>query len=442
MSLRRRAAAHQLVWVAAAWLLFLSGCSSLAPLLGGGGTKTPPAALTQPPTSALPTPPAATQSPSARPPKALKIWLPEQFDLAHDTPAAHILRARLDQFVQENPGVTLDVRTKAENGPGGLMDSLSTASAAAPLALPDLVALPRLILEPAALKGYLRPLDGLTSAMESPDWYDYAHELSRLQKSTFGLPFAGDALVMAYQPAQIAQPPQDWAQTLEISATLAFPASDPEALFTLAQYQAAGGRIQDEQGRPALDVPALSSVLRFYQQAGSAGRMPFWLAQVETDAQVWDSWRSGQSDLNITWASRVLQSLDPGLSAAPIPTLSGPDYTLATGWVWSIASAGADPQRDALAVRLAEYLCEPAFMGRWTQAAGYLPTRSGAFNAWDEGPRQALARQLLTTARQVPSANILAVVGPGLRQAVTAVLRQQASPDQAAQDAAGQLKNP
>lgn len=412
-------------------LVFVAGCS-ISPETQSPAVPTASATPDSPPQAIVPaaTPVGAEISPAGM---VLKLWLPQQFDINQDNPAALILRQRLAEFVAQNPGVTLDVRIKADIGPGGMMDSFSTASAAAPLALPDLVALPRSILEQAALKGYLRQLEGLVLAIHDPDWYEYALQMSSVQKSTFGLPFAGDALVMVYQPGTISQPPQDWAQTLSISATMTFPASDTMALFTQAQYLAAGGQLQDDQGRPALDEQILANVFRFYHQASLAGRMPFWLTQYETDQQSWEAWQANPSGLTVTWVSRVLQNHGDNLQAVPIPTISGPTYTLSTAWVWALVSPSRDAQRDSITLRLVEFLCEPDFLGRWTKAAGYLPTRSTAFAAWDADPHREMVAGILSTTYPMPPANILAVLGPGLRQAVNSVLRQQIDPDQAAQ---------
>ncbi len=435
MTPRRWFAARRTFWALVLWSFLLSGC------FGAPVTQTP-SALSPATPVVQPTQPLEAQVIPTRTSQVLRLWLPKQFDIHQDTPAALLLRARLDQFLAENPGVSLDVRVKAESGTGGMLESLAAASAAAPLAMPDLVVLPRSILEPAALKGYLRSYDGLTAILEEPDWYGYARQLSLLQESRFGLPFAGDALVMAYHPAAVAVPPRDWAETLSISATLVFPASDPAAVFTQVQYLAAGGQVQDDQGRPALDEQVLLQVLQFYQQASAAGRMPFWLAQYETDEQAWDAWQSMPADLNITWVSRVLQSPDQTLQAAPAPTISGQPYTVSTGWVWALSSPIRDPQRDVLIIRLVEFLCEPNFLGAWTQAAGYLPTRSRALAAWDAGQSADMVRIVLASAQQMPSANILAVIGPGLRQAVTSVLRQQATPEEAAKAAVELFSSP
>jgi len=79
----------------------------------------------------------------------LILWLPPEFDPHSGTPAGDLLNERLDAFINAHPGLTIEVRIKAVNGPGGLLDSLATTSAAAPAAIPSLVALPRGELETA-----------------------------------------------------------------------------------------------------------------------------------------------------------------------------------------------------------------------------------------------------------------------------------------------------
>ncbi|MFZ6019578.1 MAG: hypothetical protein ACOYXO_08195, partial [Chloroflexota bacterium] len=131
----------------------------------------------------------------------LTLWLPPQFDPAADTPAGQLLQQRLDAFMEENPGVLIHVRIKAPSGPGGLLESLTAAAAAAPAALPSVVTLNRGDLEAAALKGLIYPLEGVSEEIESPDWYPYARQLSRVQDIPFALPIAGDALMLFYRPA-------------------------------------------------------------------------------------------------------------------------------------------------------------------------------------------------------------------------------------------------
>ena len=97
-------------------------------------------------------------------------------------------------------------RIKALEGAGGLLEILVAANVAAPLALPDLVLLPRPTLESAALKDLLYPYDGLTNIMDDASWFEYARQLAHVQSSTYGIPFAGDAMVLAYHPSSSSNP--------------------------------------------------------------------------------------------------------------------------------------------------------------------------------------------------------------------------------------------
>jgi multiple sugar transport system substrate-binding protein len=428
-------------------LLILAACDGLPDLpplttsvgitpTGEAATATVPEVSTS---SAYPAP-EETQEQTAG--VRLKLWLPPQFDPSAGTPAGDLLKARLEQFQVANPRVTVEVRVKAATGPGSLLDSLTAASAAAPLALPDLIALSQPLLESAVRGGLLYPFDGLTTAMDDHEWYEYTRRLGQLQDSVFGLPFAGDALAMAYRPLVIETPPFDWETTSAISGTLAFPAADPQALFTLTQYQANGGALQDEQGSITLEERYLADVLNFFQTAERAGSMPFWLTQFENFNQVWESFSGRQSSLAVTWFSSYMNeyenlSINPQLALLPTP--SGKAYTLATGWVWAIAGSRAD--RHELSARLAEYLLEDDFLGQWALAAGYLPPHSGALARWQDGQTRNLANQIQLSAHLMPPSDVIASIGPLLQKATVDVLKEQSDPFSAAKTAIENLEN-
>ncbi len=455
-------------------LLLLTACSNLP--LPGGPTQQPTDTPAAGP--ARPTPgPTGSSTPTPGPP-VLQVWLPPEFDPAVDSPASSLLAARLDEYLERRPGVQLDVRVKAVEGPGGLLDALTTASAAAPMALPDLVALPRSVLEVAALKGLLHPFDNLSQAIDGPDWYEYARQLARLQNSTFGLPFAGDALQLVYRPEHIPTPPGSLNDLHDLATPLVFPAAEQEALFTLAQYLSAGGSVLDEQGRPHLDQEPLERVLAHYGQGAVGEDFPQWLAQVSGDAQAWDAFLEGRSHMVVTWTSRFLQDLPPDVQAGLLPTLSGDPFTLADGWVW--AMAGANAENQSLAVELAEFLTESRFLAQWTAAAGYLPPRPSALArdpeaaptdtptpqpsptagpsltpggpeepAESEAQEQAPLPDLTTildsialSSRLYPSSDVLISLGPPLQEAVLGVLRQELDPAAAAQAAVNRLSSP
>jgi multiple sugar transport system substrate-binding protein len=435
-------------------LVGMVGCSSL-PLnfeggsrgtqIANGTTVTPTAALPfetgQPLTPSAPVGTAVTTLPAGA--HLMRIWLPPEFDPQGTSQASQLLKTRLDDFVSENPDVRLEVRVKAEEGVGGLLDSLVAANVAAPLALPDLVMLPRPTLESAALKGLLYPYDGLTSIMDDTSWFEYARQMAHVQSSIYGIPFAGDALVLAYHPSLRQIPPPDLETALSLGEVLLFPATDPQASFTLSSYLAEGGSVQDAQGRPAMDMTKLTSILEIDQRASQSGVMPYWLTQYSTDAQVWDAFINNKYPTAITWASTYLshrQAVPSDLAAAPMPTIDGTPYTLATGYSWALA--GQDPERRALAVKLAEYLSDKGFQAEWTAAAGYLPPRMDALASFPDPTLKQVLDQISTSAQLMPPVDLVSSIGPALEQAVVDVLKAQSDPRTAAQTVMDQINKP
>lgn len=430
--------------------LALAGCSNLPFQFGndqptsavtpGAGLSTVQVPLTFPGT-ATPGAPGGTE---VVPPTAgagtLRIWLPPEFDPAGGSPASQLLKNRLEKFVSQNPGLELDVRVKAADGAGGLLDALISANAAAPLALPDLVLLPRPLLESAALKGLLHPYEGYSSFMDDPSWFDYARQLAQLKTSTYGMPFSGNALVMAYRPSVIENPPKNLENAISLSEALLFPASDPQALFTLCMYLATGESLQDAEGRPSLDKDTLVNILDHYQRASQAGVMPYWITQYSTDGQVWEAFGVEPYPMSVTWASYIIQNKPDDLSLVPLPTLDGSPFTLATGWSWALA--GVNQERRELGARLAEYLVDKEFLASWTQVAGYLPPLVDALRSWEDTPMRKMVEQISYSAQLVPSADLIATIGPSVEQAVVDVLKAQNSPEDAAQAVIDKVNKP
>lgn len=413
--------------------LFLIGCTEL------------PWSVSEPIPEESPTPtfaPTPTFEPTATPagPGTLRLWLPPQFDPNSGDPAGNILQAQLDAFVDEHPDVRVEVRIKDLEGPGGMLDTLTTASAAAPLTLPDLVALPRPMLEAAALKGLLQPIDELSESINDPDWYDYARQLGRLQDSTFGLPFAGDAMVLVYRPETVSEPPSTFTAALETQGPLAFPAADPQALFTFALYQAAGGSLLDDQGRPFLDADTLTEVLTFYHDGATVELMPFWLTQYATDEQSWGAFSEYLAEMVITWTTRYLDGSANDTGVAHIPTSDGAHFTLADGWVWALVNQNTGHQE--LSVELAEHLTRSEFLSEWTSAIGYLPPRPSALAGWKPVRMRSLVDQVSSSAQLIPPSDVLTSLGPPLQDATIQVLKLENDPRIAADEAVESLSGP
>lgn len=362
-------------------------------------------------------------------PQKLILWLPEEFDPNLDNPYSHVLQTRLSEFIESHPGIRIETRIKGSGQVGGLIDSLSSYAVAAPLALPDLVLLSRPDLVTAAKQNILHPLDNLLSDPNDADWYDYAASLAKVESQTFGLPFAGDALILAYNKSEEFQPPSSWNELQQLNVSLAFPPADPKALFSIMQYQSLGGTFENDSGILLINEQVLRELFTIYKQAVDNGLFPTWIIQYETDNSVWQSFLRGRSEMAVSWSSRFLASPPEEASAAPLPTRDGVPFTLATGYAWVLTSPRSI--RHPIAIELAEYLTNAIFLSEWTAAAGFLPPRPSALALWIPGPRQALASQIIPSAELFPDNDVSIFLGPLLADVIVRLLKGEITVDAA-----------
>lgn len=417
----------------------LAACARLQPSLlqaTPAPTFTPQPVLTL--DSPLPAP--AIVTPTSTGKTVLRVWLPPRFDPNSGNQAGELLKGRLEEFKQLHPEVQLEVRMKALSGAGGLLDSLITTSLAAPQAMPDVVALSRESLETAALKGVLHTYSDYSELKDGPDWFDYARQLGQVHDSVYGLPFAGDFGLVVYRAETITAPPADWPALLSNQVPFIFAASDANALFTLTQYLALGGAIQDSQGQPYLDPVLLEKVLNFYAEAHASGVMPEWLTQIEDHREAWDSFIAGNANQVFGWSSSYLSTDVDELAVVPPPTPDASMLSLAGGWVWALSSP--DENRLHLGMELAAFLVESQFMAEWTLAAGYLPPRPNALQAWTISPNQQILSAISRSARLQPSADLMIALGKPLMQATDAILSGESDPASLAAAAASSVNTP
>ena len=349
-------------------LIFNAGCASLGPLLDSLLTPTPV------PTRQSTSTPAATVTATLLPEqgtenRSLRVWLPAQFNPAAENIPAEMLAQRLAEFEAQHPGLEIEVRLKKAETEGEILNALSVTSNAAPVALPDLILLSRSDLESAALKGLLHPIDGLSTSLEDPNWYSYAQQLARLQNTGYGLPFVGDALVLVYYPELGTL--VTWEDVFKSKGQLVFPAGNPQGLIGLSLYASAGGEIVDEQGLPMLDQEVLTRVLSLLEEGRAKDVFPDSLANVSNEIQTLQIYRTGSANKGIIWFVNYQPSSDG--TVIPLPGLDELPFSYASGWIWALA--GSDPENQQLAAELAEFLVEDDFIGDWTRATGYLPTR-------------------------------------------------------------------
>jgi len=411
------------------WLALLAGCAGL-PSLAGTPSPVPVLISTQTPTATVVASPTLPLSGGAR---SLLVWMPPQFAPSADTAASKLLQARLDAFAVRRPGLQVEVRVKAGGGANGMLESLMATDAAAPEIMPDLVILSRAELESAALQGLLHPLDGLTTALDNPDWYPYSQQMAHLQNTAFGLPFAGDALVLAGYSIPL---PENW-NSLD-DKTYLFPASDPLALFSLGLYLSRGGSLVDDQGRPQLDEGLTAEALSFYAQSVATGNLSSSVLVYQDNAAAWQALKERRASMAVIWASSYLVEKPPTISLSLLPGLGEDPIVLSSGYLWALA--GTEPAKHTLAIELAEFLSASDFLAEWSEAAGVLPTRPTALLSWKDASAREVLMEVGESAQLVPEYDLLGMVGPAFQQAVEAVLSGDELPAEAARNASEQLK--
>jgi multiple sugar transport system substrate-binding protein len=418
--------------------LLVSGCD-IEPLVGllNQSPQATPGAATPVAVTPIPLPTPTLPPTEASGPLEITVWVPPEMDPLEGNQSAILFQAQLDTFASENPDIQIKVRVKAQAGPGSLMESLSAATVAATQAVPSLVALPRTDLETAALKGLIYPIDDLTSLMEDSDWYPYARQLAVISDSTFGLPFGGESLLLVYRPERVGIEPDDWYSMLSLGRPIIIPAADPHGLATLALYQSAGGAVQNAQRRPVLQANTLTEVLDLYSDGARQGAFPPWVGQLQSDEEAWEAYEEQRANLLVTWSSRFLTTLPVDSNAIPLPALGEQSYSLASGWLWAVSDP--DPERRAVALRLAEHLVQSEYLAEWTAAYGILPPRPAALDDWTNQSLRNLVEPLVQSMQIRPTNDITAALGPVLRDAAVDVIRNQVDPATAAESAANQL---
>jgi ABC-type glycerol-3-phosphate transport system substrate-binding protein len=405
------------------------GAVSCRPIADPAGTVTSAESATPfPPSSAtiLPTPEAAVSG--------LTVWLPPAFRSDNDSAAGNILQARITAFEEMNPDFTVTVRIKAASGAGGLRDSLAAAAAAAPGSMPDLIALDQSNLHAAAIKSLIRPIDEYVPASGWDSLFPYARSLATIGDLHYGLPFAGDAIVLAGTQVPFSEP-QLWAQTIDWTGPVFLPLGDSRAAFHFFGYFAAGGKPMASMTDVVIDpVPLekeLSWLLSLREHSLLAERS-LQLDSFESSLQAIGTY--GESA--VTLFSIVSRSND--LYVTYLPTPEGKRFSLATAWAWAVSAL--DPARAAKAAELMLWLSDPNFLAEWSRAQGVFPTERAAVDLWPPDVTRVLANGISEEALMFPDDEVTAFVGPVLAKAARRVLIDGWTPADAAQEAAKAIR--
>jgi arabinogalactan oligomer/maltooligosaccharide transport system substrate-binding protein len=431
-----------LFFVALATVL-LTGCG----LFGSesDGTSAPPTATSAPvavdasPESAATADGTPASTPTASGPITLVLWTSEDYAPNSETAGGTLLLDQLNTF-QQRYDVNVDVILKKRSGSGGLLDFLTTASAAAPSVLPDLITLSHSDLYRAAQAGLLQPLDDLLSPNVLDDQFNFARTLTRVDDMTMGVLYQADLQHLVYDTTQVTAPPATWQEVYSATVPFVFsPAAPGEGVnnVILIQYLSLGGSLTDADGRPALNIERLTEALTFFNEARQAGTIPRSVLELSDATTAWATFRIGEAGMVEVPASLFLAERAGlgNVGFGPVP-LSIPDV-MTVGQGWGLAIVTKDPGRQQLAASLIEHLLLAENSGAWTRAAGRLPTRNAALAAWGEDdPYVSFIRNLLAHAAPSPNPDVAAATGGPLVQALVDVLSGAKPPAEAAQAAA------
>lgn len=415
-----------LLYFTVALLLLGTGCEQILqeiPFLQSSQPTVAPTVTIQP----VSTPVAQTTRTATAPeldPYFITLWLPPEFDPENGTPAGNLLKQQLDSFKTDHEEFTLDIRIKAPTGPGGMLDTLATASLAAPGVVPGIVILPRMEFEKAARAGLLMSIDLKELSGKQLEYLPYADKMTMVQGTRYGLPFVGDALCMAYKPIAVAYPHSKWQELVQTNIkVMAFPVSDVQGLMQTLLYMSLGGDFGEDDTRVTLDEAALQRSLLLLSEGATSNAFPTWLTDYTSYDQSWEALLNSNATYSVIWASQFLSEQPDNIAIKPLPAWDAESYTLADGWVLAFPQTSAE--QFAEYQLLAEYLLDGDFQGQWTEAIGLLPSTDIALNRWENTEVSGILLEIGKTADPLPGNFVMSKIGPLFSQATIEMIRKQ-----------------
>ncbi len=251
-----------------------------------------------------------------------------------------------------------------------------------------------------------------------------------------GIPFEMDVEHLIYNTNKVTSTPIAWTDVISANTTYVFPAKGTNGLVNdafLIQYLALGGRLQDDEGQPFLDEQALRAALEYYRRGVEEDVIPPEILTIGSPDEIWPDYVAAQVGMAHASGHRFLsdKSVLRSTDFASIPTHDGTPLTIGHGR--GLAIVTHDPDRQATAARLIEWLMEPNNNVAWSRATMYLPTRYAAFNLiGDEDLYWSFLQHQLEIAVPSPSFPEYDQIGRVLQQAVIEVLGEEATPEEAA----------
>ncbi|MBI1281141.1 MAG: extracellular solute-binding protein [Anaerolineaceae bacterium] len=375
-------------------------------------------------------------------PPTLHIWWPDSLAPTSNQKASLMLADYVDTFRATIPELTIEMRLKKSQDSGGVIETLRTAYAVAPDAMPDITLLRRNDMLAAVDAGFIQPIQGQVTSAVLGDLYPTALDLGRVNGTLYGLAYTLDVEQIAYRPVVLSGSFAHFEDVLKDNQKFVFPAGVTEGLsdVLLLQYISAGGTLNELiQGKP--NAKALLTILTFYKQAVDAGIIDRSVLDYARPDDYLFQLAQGKFDAGMITSSQYLNLLANGqaFEAAPIPLAAGEPSTVLNGWMWVVVNKNKDQQ--TLALHFIEWMLEANRLAAYSRQINMLPARRAAMRLWNAGTFTDLANRLLANAR-LPLVDGNATTLRAMENALAAVISGQRTPEEAVSDVVEQGQKP
>jgi ABC-type glycerol-3-phosphate transport system substrate-binding protein len=229
----------------------------------------------------------------------------------------------------------------------------------------------------AATEGLIVPLDDWIPAdLVGSELLPGTRALGEIDSALYGIPYALNLYHSVYRASVFEEPPLSFDDVLTQEPVYLFPAGTAPVNWTLLlQYRAAGGKLVNEDGAPALDRDPLVAVLNYYERGVEEGLFSPALLQYTRFDEYWNRFASAEANLigvdSVTYLAHKNTVQNVGL--APIPTLGGNPITALDGWMWVVTTN--DPDRQQQALVFLSWMMQISKQSSYTEAFGILPSQ-------------------------------------------------------------------
>ncbi len=355
-------------------LLLCVGCAAqpaAAPIADAMTSPTPTLAV-------VTAEPVSTPTPTARPNLRLRFWLPDELAGLDDPDAGDVLAQQISAFRAAYPQIEIELRLRATEGTGGLLEALRAASAVAPGTLPDITLLRYDDFRAAVASSLLQPLDLRQLVVDAGDYHPAVAATGQIDDQWWGVPAAIEVLHVVYSDAQ--PPIASWRfdDLLAEETPLLFPAASVSGLspVLLHQYVTAGGAAAVNGSGLRIDENALRAVLGFYERAADVGLITPAVLEYDAPSRYPDA-IAGSVPVVVT-SSMYMRAVSQGLTLnrGYLPTLTGQPSTVLDGWIWVITATSTDRQTAAL--RFLNWMVDTDRQSAYANAIHMLPALRAA----------------------------------------------------------------